>query len=369
MSTAQFFKFILSVFFFSLLNILLSFTNISYAAVVLVYHHVNTNTPTSTTITPEQFAKHLDYLKNNEFNVVPLDTIVKSIKTKTTLPDKTMAITFDDGYSDIYHNAHPLLQSYGFPYTVFINPGVVPKKTGLFLDWNDLKAMSRDGVMIANHGLQHESLIKVPEGKDAKQWIDTKLAELQQAEKILKTQLGQSWHYFALPYGEYSQYALKQLHTLGYSVFTQQSGAVGIHTELVTVPRFPASQPYDKLATLKVKLHSLPFHIHKETQLATTVVLPNTQAHSDVLLEVDDFYPKMVQCFVSGRGKVDLIWRKPEQKYEHKKGTFRIPLQPALTPGRTRANCTAPSISKPGRYYWYSRPWFVPKEDGSWYSW
>jgi hypothetical protein len=29
----------------------------------------------------------------------------------------------------------------------------------------------------------------------------------------------------------------------------------------------------------------------------------------------------------------------------------------AITAGRGRYNCTAPSISQPGRFYWYSQLW------------
>ena len=45
------------------------FVNISYAAsnidshgVILVYHHVSASTPPSTSISPEDFERHLEYL-------------------------------------------------------------------------------------------------------------------------------------------------------------------------------------------------------------------------------------------------------------------------------------------------------------------
>ncbi len=346
------------------ISLLLGFGSIgAQAATILVYHHVALDTPKSTTISPEQFKKHLDYLNDNQFTVVPLNQIVQSIKNQTPLADKTVAITFDDGYSDIYHNAHPLLKAYNFPYTLFINPAVVPKKTGRFLNWTDLKAMSEDGVMIANHGLEHESLIKVPKGQDAKTWVNEQLSKLEQAQTILKQQLNQDWRYFALPYGEYSQYALQRLAAMDFVVFTQQSGAVGIETQLTAVPRFPASQPYDKLKTLKTKLNSLPFKVSKASQLAESV-LPANQTkllNTQIEVEVKDFYSNMLQCFASGGIKTDMNWSA--------ENIVEMRFDKPLKAGRTRVNCTAPSISKPGRYYWYSRPWFVPKADGSWYTW
>jgi len=31
------------------------------------------------------------------------------------------------------------------------------------------------------------------------------------------------------------------------------------------------------------------------------------------------------------------------------------------------SDSTPPSISQPGQYYWYSKPWFILKESGAWY--
>jgi hypothetical protein len=38
-------------------------------AVVLLYHHVDSDTPASTSVTPADFKRHLDYLWDNNFFV------------------------------------------------------------------------------------------------------------------------------------------------------------------------------------------------------------------------------------------------------------------------------------------------------------
>jgi hypothetical protein len=43
------------------------------------------------------------------------------------------------------------------------------------------------------------------------------------------------------------------------------------------------------------------------------------------------------------------------------------PVQP-LRPGRTRVNCTAPSTTESGVYYWYGYLWMKKNGDGSWYA-
>lgn len=334
------------------------------AAVILAYHHVSEDTPPSTSLSPAQFTKHLVYLRDNGFTVIPLNELIDSLKAGKKIADRTVVITFDDGYTDIFEKAHPILKAFDYPYTLFINPGKVAKNKSGYLTWEQLKAMSDDGVLIANHGLHHDSFIKTPAGMSDKDWVKEKLSQLQESEQILKEKLGQSWKYFALPYGEYNANIQQQLEALDYVVFTQQSGAVGLHTDLTAVPRFPASQPYDKLKPLSTKLKSLPFKVSDGSQRSETIVAANTQPEKldkTISLNLDDFYSSQLNCFVSGQGRVDVKWA------EDKSG-FELLIQEPLATGRVRANCTAPSISNPGRYYWYSRPWFVKKADGSWYK-
>ncbi|KGK00485.1 polysaccharide deacetylase family protein [Thalassotalea sp. ND16A] len=343
-----------------LIFLLLIFASSARATVVLVYHHVSDKTPKSTSITPAQFKLHLQYFKDNGFKVIPLNTMVDSLKAKQPLEDKTLVITFDDGYSDILYNGHPLLTEYGYPYTLFINPETVPKSSGAYLDWAQIKQMADDGVLIANHGLRHDSLIKTPKGIDAATWLEQKLDELAAAEQVIADKVGQSWQYFALPYGEYTPQAQQKLEQLGFAVFTQQSGPVGASTDLTAIPRFPASMPYDRLGPLKDKLNSVAFNVSKKSQRAMTIVPFGEQPNKTVEIELIDFYPNMLSCFIAGAGIAEISWQGRER--------FTMNFDAKFKPGRNRSNCTAPSISKPGRFYWYSRPWFVPKEDGTWYT-
>jgi len=80
------------------------------AAVILQYHHVSDLTPAATSVTPSQFSTQMQYLADNNFNVVPLSAVVKAIKKQQPLPANTIAITFDDGYQSIAHTAHPILK-------------------------------------------------------------------------------------------------------------------------------------------------------------------------------------------------------------------------------------------------------------------
>ncbi|MCJ8318298.1 MAG: polysaccharide deacetylase family protein [Colwellia sp.] len=342
-----------------LATLLCCFSINSLAAVILQYHHVSETTPKSTSITPAQFEVHLQYLKDNNFTVVPLSELINSVKKQKTLKDKTVAITFDDAYQDIMTNAKPILDKFNYPYTIFVNPNTINLGAQSYLSWLQLKGLADAGVIIANHGFKHDSMARKPQGITNEQWLNQYSQLLLDAERIIEEETGQSWRFFAYPYGEYTPADQQWMKDNNFVAFTQQSGAIGLSTDLSIVPRFPASQPYDKISGLRDKLNSLPLNIRLNGQNADTIFERNTTMSITLNVAVDDFNKSQLNCYISGLGRQEINW--------HEDNSFTINFSAALPTGRVRCNCTAPSISKPGRYYWYSKPWFILKEGGQWY--
>ena len=344
-------------------SLLLSIAFSSHAAVILQYHHVSDSTPASTSISPKQFEVHLQYLKDNNFKVVALSELIEGIKNQQTLPDKSVAITFDDAYIDVLTQAKPILDKFLFPYTIFVNPGIINRNeknnASHYLSWIQLKALSDEGVIIANHGYEHDSMARMTEGLTQTQWLSKQTELLLKAEAVIKENTGQNWRYYAYPYGEYDVAIQAWAQANDFVAFSQQSGAIDLTTDLTSVPRFPASKPYDKISGLRDKLNSLAFNIRLEGEQAETIFKHKEAKSINFAIETGDFYKSALNCYISGLGKQKITWNDDE--------SFSINFSKDLPVGRVRANCTAASISKPGRYYWYSKPWFILKDDGSWY--
>ena len=322
-------------------------------AAILLYHHVSSSTPASTSISPEAFKSHMEYLDAHH-TVVSLQDVVSAIQHNTTLPENAVAITFDDGYANILDNAHPILADLGFPYTVFINPdeiGVGPKQ----LTWEQVIAMHNDGVVFANHTLDHLHMLNGEQAMGERAWLEKVWQNVESAEKKIEDKLDISLKYLAYPFGEYNTALANKLKTEGYIGFGQHSGAVGPSSDMQALPRFPAAGPYANLATLKTKLNSLAMPVTQSSHKDPRMTARNLSSPISLTIDSDDVRLTQVNCFFGG----DPI----ETSLEENVLTFT--LDETLPVGRSRVNCTAPSNAQSGRYYWYSTPFFVADENGN----
>ena len=322
-------------------------------AAILLYHHVSSSTPASTSISPEAFKSHMEYLDAHH-TVVSLQDVVSAIQHNTTLPENAVAITFDDGYANILDNAHPILADLGFPYTVFINPdeiGVGPKQ----LTWEQVIAMHNDGVVFANHTLDHLHMLNGEQVMGERAWLEKVWQNVESAEKKIEDKLDISLKYLAYPFGEYNTALANKLKAEGYIGFGQHSGAVGLSSDMQALPRFPAAGPYANLATLKTKLNSLAMPVTQSSHKDPRMTTRNLSSPISLTIDSDDVRLTQVNCFFGG----DPI----ETSLEENVLTFT--LDETLPVGRSRVNCTAPSNAQSGRYYWYSTPFFVADENGN----
>ena len=106
-------------------------------SLILLYHRVtNLQTdPQLLSVAPNHFADQLEYLSDH-YNPISLSELYLAVKTGK-IPDRSVVITFDDGYADNLWNAKPLLEKYDIPATVFVTSGYVGTEREFW--WDDLE--------------------------------------------------------------------------------------------------------------------------------------------------------------------------------------------------------------------------------------
>ncbi|MFQ5585304.1 MAG: polysaccharide deacetylase family protein [Thermodesulfobacteriota bacterium] len=320
-------------------------------AVIFMYHRFGEERYPSTNIRIDQFEAHLHHLEEEGYRVWSLERIVTYLREGKPIPDRTVAITIDDAYRSVYTNAYPRLRARGWPFTVFVATDPIDRRFTSMMTWKQMREMAKHGVSFANHTTTHDHLLlrKPDESNDT--WLERVKGDILKAEKRLEAKLGTAPKLFAYPFGEYDRQLADLVEEMGYVGFGQQSGAAGPYSDLRALPRYPMAEAYSDIDQFSMKAASLALPVTRAEPWDPLIVgrkrpkLEVTLAESDAILD-------QLTCYVSGQGRVGVVWTDQGER------RFTIQAAEPLPRGRSRYNCTAPS-KKSKRYYWYSHPWLI----------
>lgn len=319
----------------------------SDSGVILLYHHVASDTPPSTSISPAVFRAHLEYLRDNDFQVIGLNEMLDAVRSKGAIPDKAIAITFDDGYSSIFDTAFPMLTEFGYPFTLFVSTGPIDRQQTNYMKWEEIKEMADAGVTIANHLVEHPYMLDKLPNEAHPAWISRMRQEITEAENTISQHTGQNHRLLAYPYGEYDIDIKNLVEEMGFIGLAQNSGAVGYSTDLGAVPRFPLASIYANLETAKVKFATKAFNV--EQREPASPVSSALRPSATLKFLPGDYNFSQIGCF-SDSEPMNLSWSDSDE------GVLTIEPKSNLAGRRSRYICTAPDTNS-DRYFWYSVQW------------
>ena len=225
---------------------------------------------------------------------------------------------------------------------VFVATEAIDNHFPAMMSWQHLDEIS-DLIATYNHGVSHSHLV----GKDNEEIA----AEITNAQKRLEMELSVQTKFFAYPYGEFDDVTYDQLKALAYVGFGQQSGAIGVNSDWLNLPRYAMAGSYAKMSSFSLKVNSLPMPIASEQPKSMLIDIgdsPLLILQFSRAMNANERY--QFACFVAGQEKPRINWI----------GLDRVTIQAVepLSKGRNRYNCTVPSKQK-GRYYWYSKLWLA----------
>ncbi len=178
-----------------------------YVVPIMMYHKVeDSETLKSDTVSPENFQKHMAYLKNHGYRVLTLDEFVEGVKHDRMFPEKSVVLTFDDGYENNFLHAFPVLQQNQFPATLFISPEFIGREG--FLTWRQIYQMQAHDISYGSHGMTQAYLPDLNEHR--------RRYEIEESKAVLEGNLSTRIDYFAYPVGGFNDDIKKRLQTSGY---------------------------------------------------------------------------------------------------------------------------------------------------------
>ncbi len=159
---------------------------------VLMYHEIAepADSRSRLAVSPGAFAAQLDCLAEAGFKTMTAGAVAKVLaQGDGELPERTIVLTFDDGYEDFYSRATPMLSEHGFTATLFLTSGWVRdvgtgtagERPGRMLSWDQVTETAHAGIEIAAHTRWHPQLDQLPETSvrqelyTSKAWLEERL--------------------------------------------------------------------------------------------------------------------------------------------------------------------------------------------------
>jgi len=221
-------------------------------APILMYHYVSELPPNADryrrdlTVLPEDFEAQLQYLAETGYHPITLSDLYLHFTQGYPLPEKPIALTFDDGYRDAYEVVFPLLLDYGFTGTFFVLATPAHFESPDYLTWAQMKEMADAGMEIQAHGRDHVDL----RGRS----YDYLVYQILGIQEAIYYHTDRMPRFFCYPSGQYDADVIAVLKSAGYwGAVTTRWGVEHTSDNMFEMPRLRV-RGSDTLASFVGKL-------------------------------------------------------------------------------------------------------------------
>jgi poly-beta-1,6-N-acetyl-D-glucosamine N-deacetylase len=259
--------------------LLFAWTSVSYGYsdfVSLCYHNIKSSNPEDPDfgepgLNSDIFIAQMEWLLANGYHFINWSDILSDKCGGEPLPEKSILITFDDGFRSLYQRVYPLLKQYDIPAIAAVvgnwleetdgtNRSLETKPAGKtdYLGWNELKEMVQSGLIeVASHTYDmHRGLPANPQGNcqpaatalifDQKthtyesdaDYVKRVREDLEKNSKLIERHLGKRPRIMVWPYGEYNERIVNIARKLGMSYSLGLNNGSANTADLTGINRF-----------------------------------------------------------------------------------------------------------------------------------
>ena len=233
--------------------------------VILTYHSISEG-DSPLQISPSLFREQMEWLQAN-VRVGRIGEVVSALTDRQPLPERTVVLTFDDGFSDFYSAAAPVLRQLKFPATIFIPTGYCGRtnqwpgqaswvKPRSLLDWQQVVGLAKEGFDFGAHSVNHAPLTDLP--------IEESEREIAGSKAQLEERTVRPVEFFAYPCGRWNPAVRAIVQRQYRGACSTAAGTVEPDADPFALPR--ADAHYLRNPTLFRTLFSAPFRAYLATR-------------------------------------------------------------------------------------------------------
>lgn len=179
--------------------------NPSQLPVILTFHSISEG-DSPLKISPALFAEQMEWLKSNT-QVRPLGEVIACLLEHRALPERTVVLTFDDGFRNFLDSAVPALQRFDFPATVFLPSGYCGGTNSWpgqpdwvqreeLLSWPEIDDLANRGFIFGAHTATHPMLTALSLAEAER--------EIKESKTAIEAHIRRSVEFFAYPFGSWN---------------------------------------------------------------------------------------------------------------------------------------------------------------------
>ncbi len=193
----------------------------SIALPIVMYHQLTKSDSRAGKyiLTVEQFEKDLIFLKNNGYRTLSVSQLLSFAAGKCDIPEKSVMLTFDDGYETFYEYALPILEKYEFNAVVFVVGALADYYTEIddhnlnysYLNWSEIKELDENKLIdIQSHSFDlhkntgNRSGMKKKKGETFEQYSEFLRDDASKMKEKMLNFIGREPTAIAYPFGSYS---------------------------------------------------------------------------------------------------------------------------------------------------------------------
>lgn len=185
---------------------------------ILAYHKVSNQFEWGiNTVSIRSFENQVKYLSENHYYAISLEQYCNDdfqFKSKYN----PVIITFDDADESVYHQAFPILRTYGFTASVFVISGYVGKInswdanlggiSSKHLSWEQIRQLANENWEIGSHTATHRDLLGLSNHEVQR--------ELQSSKEIIEQNVDRPVRFISYPFNRFDSRIIVEAQQIGY---------------------------------------------------------------------------------------------------------------------------------------------------------